>query len=609
MAVKNYIFIFLLVTFGSIESKQAISSTNEGRFELPFLKPIPATWNLQEIRSVNCQAIPFISEVTQSSEEEIVINEIMADPTPVVGLPDREYLELYNGRATGVNLKGWSLGLGSKLKLFPDVTVLPGGYLLITATGGTRDLQQYGGVVEISGFLVNNDGLTISLYDPEKRLVDQVVYLPAMHKKGFEEGGYSLERIDPQRLCGQGSNWATTLSSKGGTPGTENSVRASNADHVPPGILSTLFADNSRLDVQLSERYLLAGTTADALKDITAGVLIDSIRPDQNTCLLRIYFKPSTILSGSDYSLTLHGIKDECGNTMSDKVLKFGYYLPVRSDLLISEVLFNPYPEGSDFVEIYNNSGHRVDLSGLYLATRDDLKALKQVYPISLLQQSLCPGSYLAVTKSREGILHFYRSECEDCILQTEKFPTLADQSGCVVLLNKNQEVIDEMEYSDGMHHPFITETEGISLERSNFTASSSRKENWHSAAKSVGFATPGYKNSALEVSDSAKNWISFDPKIFSPNGDGINDQLNIYINAGVQGSILNITILNCAGRFIRKLANNLTIAVSDHLVWDGLSGDFQKVQPGIYLFDISLFEKSGKTRKMRSACVITDHL
>ncbi len=585
MAVKNYIFIFLLVTFGSIESCMAIFAINGGWF------------------------IPKYPEFGQTSPGEIVINEIMADPTPVAGLPDREYLELYNGRSTSVNLKGWNLGLGTKQKLFPDIIISPGGYLLITATGGTKDLQQYGKVVEISGFLVNNDGLVISLYDPDKRLVDQVEYLPSMHSKGFEDGGYSLERIDPERMCGQRNNWATTLSVKGGTPGAENSVRASNADHLPPAILSSLFADNSRLDVTLSERFLFSGSAMDALKDIPEGVVVDSVRTDQNVCLMRIYFKPSTLLNGLDYSVRLHGIQDECGNTMSDLVLKFGYYLPVRSDLLISEVLFNPYPEGSDFVEIYNNSGHTVDLSGLYLATRDDLKALKQVYPVSMLQEYLFPGSYLAVTKSREGILRFYNSKCEDCILQSDKFPTLADQSGCVVLLNKNREVIDEMEYSEGMHHPFITEVEGISLERSSFSEPSCRKENWHSAAKSAGFATPGYKNSALEVADSTKKWVSIDPEIFSPNGDGINDQLNIYINTGEDGSILNITILNCAGRVIRKLANNLTTAVSDQLVWDGLSGDYQKVQPGIYILDISLFEKSGKTRKVRSACVITDHL
>ncbi|MEI6276702.1 MAG: lamin tail domain-containing protein [Prolixibacteraceae bacterium] len=609
MALKNYIFIFFVVAFGSIESWSAIFDLNAGTLEHPVMKPANISLKHFADKTAGSVVNSNYFDVSQLVAGEIVINEIMADPTPVKGLPDREYLELYNGGPTAVNLKGWSLGLGTKLKIFPEVTVVPGGYLLVTATGGTKDLQQYGKGIEISGFLVNNDGLTISMYDPDKRLIDQVDYLPSLHKKGFEDGGYSLERIDPERLCGQRSNWVTTLSAKGGTPGAENSVRASNPDHMPPQILSSTFADNCRLEVRFSEFFLLSGIPEEALKNLPAGVVVDSVRTDKDANLLKICFKPSTILSGLDYSLTLHGLKDECSNTMSDMVLKFGYYLPVKSDLLINEVLFNPYPEGSDFVEIYNNSRYKVDLSGLYLATRDEIGALKQVEPLSSGQQYLAAGSYLAVTKSIEGVLRFYPSKWADCILQTEKFPTLADLSGSVVLLNADLEVLDEMEYNEGMHHPLITEKEGISLERISFSVPASRKENWHSAAKSAGFATPGYQNSAVGKADSTKNWVSIDPVIFSPNGDGIHDNLNIYINTGETGWILNITILNCTGRVIRKLANNVSAGSADQLVWDGLGGDNQKVQPGIYILDISLFAISGKTRRMRYACVITDHL
>ena len=186
---------------------------------------------------------------------------------------------------------------------------------------------------------------------------------------------------------------------------------------------------------------------------------------------------------------------------MTEQAVKFGYYQPVKSDLLITEVLFNPYPEGTDFVEIYNNSEHEVDLSGLYLATRDETNALKQISQFSSVQRYLPVGAYLALTKSPEGVQRFYRSACNSCFLQMEKFPTLPDESGCVVLLDQEQTVIDEMNYSDGMHHPFITETEGISLERISFGVPASRKENWQSASKSVGFATPGYKNSTVEAS------------------------------------------------------------------------------------------------------------
>jgi len=286
-----------------------------------------------------------------------------------------------------------------------------------------------------------------------------------------------------------------------------------------------------------------------------------------------------------------------------------GESVPVQPEILISEVLFNPFPEGFDFVEIYNNSGHAVDISGLFLATRDASKGLKQLMQLSVSQHNLATGAYLAVTISPEGIRRFYRIRCEECLLKTQKFPTLTDQAGCVVLLNKNLEVLDEMNYDEEMHDPLISEVEGISLERISFDVDASRKNNWHSAAKSAGFATPGYQNSVVEVADPTAEMVSVDPVVFTPNGDGLNDQLNISVKTDDLGWILNITILNCAGRMVRNLANNVTTGRSDQVVWDGLDGGFQKVQPGIYILNISLFNRDGRHRKERRACVVSDRL
>ena len=100
---------------------------------------------------------------------------------------------------------------------------------------------------------------------------------------------------------------------------------------------------------------------------------------------------------------------------------------------------------------------------------------------------------------------------------------------------------------------------------------------------------------------------VTIDPVVFSPNSDGINDQLNIYLITGEAGCLLNITILNCSGRVIRKLANNFTAGSSAKIVWDGLNADLQMVQPGIYIVDISIFAQTGKRKSFRFACVLTD--
>ena len=40
---------------------------------------------------------------------DVVIDEIMSDPTPQVALPNAEWIELKNTAASPINLKGWTI--------------------------------------------------------------------------------------------------------------------------------------------------------------------------------------------------------------------------------------------------------------------------------------------------------------------------------------------------------------------------------------------------------------------------------------------------------------------------------------------------------------------
>ena len=547
--------------------------------------------------------------VPTAQSGDIVFNEIMADPTPVVKLPNAEFIELKNTSDFPINLKNWTLELNGKQKILSDKTVGSGNYLIISGTGGNAIFGGYGANIEVSGLTLANDGAILKLYSDVKVLIDSFNYKPTMHRKGFSDGGYSLERIDPMRKCGAEFNWETTISVIGGTPGIENSVFAANQDNTPPAVSSVIVANPALLEIVVSEVPDALSITGNIFSYSPLLPFPDSIQFDRKLLKYSVYFPKGSIKNGIIYTLTINGLVDECGNKAQVEHREFWYYLPKSGDLIINEVLFNPFPEGVDFVEIYNNSGRKIELADIYLGSRDDNQIIKSFYPLSGSSEILLDTEYAAFTSDSAILLKNYYSDCPSCIFGMVKFPAYNLDEGWVVLMNKEMEIIDEFHYLEGMHHPMITDVKGISLERNSFSKSSNSPSNWHSASKTVGFATPGYRNSTIEIASETSEMVTFEPKIFSPNDDGLNDRLMIKLSPNEPGWMANIRIYNEFGLEIKRLANNLMIGTQDVVEWDGTTENHQKAKLGIYIVQVELFGLHSSRKQFKAACVLTDRL
>jgi hypothetical protein len=68
--------------------------------------------------------------LSTSNGAEIIITEILADPDPVVGLPEAEFVELYNRSSAPINLNGWILFDGSSRQL-PAIVLLPDSFVIV----------------------------------------------------------------------------------------------------------------------------------------------------------------------------------------------------------------------------------------------------------------------------------------------------------------------------------------------------------------------------------------------------------------------------------------------------------------------------------------------
>lgn len=315
-------------------------------------------------------------------------------------------------------------------------------------------------------------------------------------------------------------------------------------------------------------------------------------------------------VSGTELFLKVSGIADLSGKAMQSDALSFSYALPPgKGSVLINEVLFNPLPGGSDFVELVNASGAPVALGQLKLATRTDFGELKQIFPVSSGKRVLQAGEYLVCTKDPEAVMAQYPNNRDESFVAMSSFPSFSDDAGTVVLLNASQEVIDEFSYTAKMQSPFLANEEGVSLERISLEKPTGDPTNWASAAESAGFATPGLPNSQTPNQAEVKNDIACEPQAFSPNGDGYNDELSIRFRLDKPGYIANVRIFDAVGRQIIHLVKNQSLAQEGSWIWEGKNQSGQKQSIGVYIILVELFDSNGHQKVFKKTCTLTDRL
>ncbi|HWJ29262.1 MAG TPA: lamin tail domain-containing protein, partial [Flavisolibacter sp.] len=81
---------------------------------------------------------------------ELIIDEIMTDPSPVVGLPNAEYIEIKNASGHLVNLAGYRLQTDNAISgAFPDYDLPAGDYLILCSNSNVSAFSVYGNTLGI----------------------------------------------------------------------------------------------------------------------------------------------------------------------------------------------------------------------------------------------------------------------------------------------------------------------------------------------------------------------------------------------------------------------------------------------------------------------------
>lgn len=522
----------------------------------------------------------------------IIVNEVMANPKGDQ-LPAFEYIELFNNGTSVQDLSEISLKVNNKAMVLPSYLLAPQQLVILCPKEGEAFLANYGNVIAISGWAVlNNTGATITVYRQDL-IIDEVSYKDSWHESvSKKNGGWSLERINPNWACNMASNWSSSVAMRGGTPGSPNSMF--NSRHMPDiKIIDGKIRDNTiRITFNVDKNILPIFSKEQIIVDNIDGALSEISWNTAQDTLILLFNK--SLAENKLYTLTINDFQT-CGAQISMPPYPLFNQRPSEYNaIVINEILFNPKDGSSDFVELYNKTEYPINLQGWQLGNRS----------ISNRLLLIAAGDFLVLTTEKENLLRAYPNAVHDRIHEVPSLPAYPNQQGVVTLFSTTS-LIDSLYYHANMHNAWITNPKGVSLERASYEDETNQLGNFKSASTLVGSATPGYKNSLIVDNFLIKNNFYLSSKTVSPDGDGFEDQLEINYKMKATNYMLTVHIYNEKGILVKRLIRNESAASEGKITWDCRDENGLQAPAGHYIYWAEIYDEPGSREVFKQAFVL----
>lgn len=421
----------------------------------------------------------------------LVINEIMSDPSPVVNLPDVEYVEIFNPNATPMDLSNWTISDGTSTATFSNTlgnpVILPDSFMILCPPAAAGAMGAFGQVALLTGWpSLNNSGDEITLRDELGNIRAQVKYdLSWFGGSGKQAGGWSLEQVNPFSKCSGTGNWKPSINSRGGTPGAQNSVYSIFTDTTAPYILTTMPLDSQHAVVILSEPIDTLQRPTLTMSGISIAGYGFGLKGDS----IFIRTGSANFQDKTKYTIYLSGARDCEGNTRAD-TNTFTYYIFKEAeygDLVMDEIYPVPLPNTTlpnfEWVEIYNRSDKAIKTTGYTFSDATGTYAVPEtvILPDAFVLFSNVAGA--AALKPYGTVVPF------------TSFPSLNNDGDDLKIKDSKGRLIHRVNYNASWYLPSYKKNGGWSLEmtdRNNFCQGAT---NWKSAVDPSG-GTPGILNS-----------------------------------------------------------------------------------------------------------------
>jgi len=538
--------------------------------------------------------------------KSIVINEVMAAPRAGMELPNAEYVELFNISTDEIDISGFQLHNSRTGTTLPANTILsPGEYLLLCPNARRGLLEPYGRVIGLPRWpvLLNNADM-VMLYDREGNLIDSLGYTRSNYGSNqIAQSGYSLEIVNPYSQCNLASNLRPSTSPSRGTPGAVNAVYDDTPDRTPP-ILQDVYAVNNTLLIAVFSKPL-SDNLAAVKWDFSPSIGITQITfSDEGQTEIAISLS-DPLDEKVRYSLQVSNIRDCSGNLLAKEGSTFYFALPLPAevgDIVINEILFNPHVGTPKFVEIYNTSDKYINLRNWKLGNEaGGIISNRRV--ISGFDMVIAPNAYRAFTTDAGSLSQIYPKATH--LIELGSLPSYPIREGTVFLLNPSEDIVERLDYHERYHHPLLRSPRGVSLERIDPLRQPNDPNNWASAAGSIGFATPGKRNSQRFSEDNLAHGITVSPEVFAPETAGAQNFTTIQYQLERSGYVGTIKIYDISGKIIKEIVQNEVWGTNGFYTWNGTDTSGNRVRTGYYIIWVELLNLEGNVRNFKKTVAV----
>jgi hypothetical protein len=524
--------------------------------------------------------------ITAVLHSSVCINEVMFAPDG----EEPEWVELFNNSASEAALDNWTISDAASTKAMPVIILPSYSYCVITkdttALKALRSIPSNAALVQMTLPVFNNTTESVIIRDKSINTIDSVYYNGSWGKICI-----SIERIESSKPAIDISNWASSISSTGATPGAINSV--SSVEYDVAATSARLISGNSfeitiknlgksgiedagfTLYLSSSKENLLkpenAFKTASALIIAEGGIYSEKIEYND----IRTFIANAATVY---YCLVAQSEKNF--RKENDTLAGSFSFSPEFATVRINEFMFDPDSSGAEFIELFNTGTQEISLTGWSLHDRPG----KYGYDSVLIIESFAiqPKGYVAICWDSAFCGKYPDLVGSTLVYFKKSAMNLNAGDDEIYLIDENGIVQDSLSYSSGWHSKLLSETKGISLEKIHTNFTSNSKESWTSCSATLG-ATPTVENSiAVDIKPSGNVWA--EPNPFSPFEGSDKPLCSISYKLSFKKAFATAKIFRTDGAEVMTLLNNVEISSDGTFQWDGRNREGYVLPIGAYI-------------------------